>query len=105
MKVEETVKQSDNEDDSARGKTMEGSDNEVEDDDNSAGGDGEASITDESECDYIIYTVRDPSSQEVVAVFIQTKTTLHPNFKHAVAQVSPSTFSLTIGQVHYYRAA
>ena len=143
MKLEETVKQSDNEDNSARGKTMEGSDNEVEDEDNPSVGDAEGgeqmgesqqiegedetsqgigekmvtsdppvsssftppttrsqskspkTITNESKCDYIIYTIRNPFTEEVVAVLIQTKTTLHRKFKHAVAQVSPSNFSLS----------
>ena len=43
-------------------------------------------VTPDSRCDYIVYTVRNNS--EVVAVLIETKTTQHPKFKHAVAQVT-----------------
>ena len=35
-----------------------------------------------------VYTVRKDSNDEVVAVLIETKTTQHPKFKHAVAQVT-----------------
>jgi hypothetical protein len=45
-------------------------------------------VTPDSRCDYIVYTVRKESSDEVVAVLIETKTTQHPKFKHAVAQVT-----------------
>ena len=51
-------------------------------------------ITDESRCDYIVYTIRN-SLNEVIAVLVETKMRSHKNFQHAVAQVSlhfPSFF-------------
>ena len=45
-------------------------------------------VTPDSKCDYIVYTVRDKIGNEVVAVLIETNTTQHPKFKHAVAQVT-----------------
>ena len=45
-----------------------------------------AQLTPDSKCDYIVYTVKDRVSAEVVAVLIETKTTQHPKFIHAVAQ-------------------
>ena len=53
------------------------------------------SITDDSKCDYIIYTVRDADSH-VVAVLIEAKTTMHINFKHCVAQVISLVLSLSL---------
>lgn len=44
-------------------------------------------VTDESRCDYIIYTLRETPSEDVTAVLIETKTTSHSAFKHCVAQV------------------
>ena len=44
-------------------------------------------VTDESRCDYIIYTLRDKPSNDVTAVLIEAKTTSHSAFKHCVAQV------------------
>ena len=45
-------------------------------------------VTPDSKCDYIVYTVRKESHDEVVAVLIEIKNTQHPKFKHAVAQVT-----------------
>ena len=45
-------------------------------------------VTPDSRCDYIVYTLREQVINEVVAVLIETKTTQHPKFRHAVAQVT-----------------
>ena len=47
-------------------------------------------VAPDSKCDYIVYTLRDDKS-EVVAVLIGTKTTKHPRFRHAIAQVGDFT--------------
>ena len=47
-------------------------------------------VTPDSKCDYIVYTLRDDQSA-VVAVLIETKTTKHPRFRHAIAQVGDFT--------------
>ena len=47
-----------------------------------------SAVTPDSKCDYIVYTVKDRVTTEVVAVLIETKTTQHPKFIHAVAQVT-----------------
>ena len=47
-----------------------------------------SAVTPDSKCDYIVYTVRERVTMEVVAVLIETKTTQHPKFSHAVAQVT-----------------
>lgn len=47
-------------------------------------------VAPDSKCDYIVYTLRDDQS-EVVAVLIETKTTKHPRFRHAIAQVGDFT--------------
>ena len=39
-------------------------------------------------CDYIVYRVRARVAKEVVAVLLETNTTEHPKFTHAVAQVT-----------------
>ena len=44
------------------------------------------SISRGSQSDYTCYTVR-TTDDEIVAVLIETKTTKHPKFKQAVAQV------------------
>ena len=44
-------------------------------------------VTDESRCDYIIYTLREKPSNYVTAILIEAKTTSHSAFKHCVAQV------------------
>ncbi len=44
----------------------------------------ESAVSDDSRCDYTIYTVR---TKEVVSGLSETKTTKHPLFKHAIAQV------------------
>ena len=50
-----------------------------------------------------MYIVSDKVAKEVVAVLIETKTTQHPKFSHAVAQVTslvPLPYSLLMGAVH-----
>ena len=44
-------------------------------------------VSADSKCDYIVYTMRDQKN-EVVAVLIEKKTTHHPWFKHAIAEVT-----------------
>ena len=46
-----------------------------------------SAISQESKVDYIIYTLREKETNEVVAVLIETKTMFHPRLKHTIAQV------------------
>ena len=62
----------------------------------SPGSSAVSSVTDDSKCDYVVYTLKGDKQGGIVVVLMEAKTTSHTSFTDAVAQVTSNTLPVLL---------